>query len=57
MNIDREALDTAVGRVLFNVSNYPAAASPYLLGRDIGPLRNKVVAAVVAALTEPEEAA
>ncbi|PYY59974.1 hypothetical protein DEJ17_06290 [Curtobacterium sp. MCSS17_011] len=44
----REQINSAVGSVLFNASNYPRPAVPHILGADIGPLRNKVTDAVLA---------
>lgn len=49
----REQIGTAVGGVLFNVSNYPEQAQSRLWGRDIGPLREKVTDAVLAVLSTP----
>lgn len=49
----REQIDVAVGAVLFNVSNYPAPIA--MLGKDVGPLREKVVDAVMAAFGEAEQ--
>ncbi|MDT0211228.1 hypothetical protein [Curtobacterium sp. BRD11] len=46
----REELGRAVGSVLFDVSNYPKEAQSRLWGRDIGPLREKVTDAVLAAM-------
>jgi hypothetical protein len=46
-----ERLSTAIGSVLFNASNYPSAVAPHVLGQNIGPLRQKVFEAVLAALT------
>lgn len=46
---DRELLTTAVQSVLFNNSNYPEAAQVPMLGRDIRPLTEKVVEAILAA--------
>jgi hypothetical protein len=43
----REALDRAIGAVLFNVSNFPEKAQVRLLGQDMGPLRAKLVEAVL----------
>jgi len=43
-------IDIAIGGVLFNASNFPARVQPYLLGQDVGPLRAKVLDAVLAAL-------
>jgi hypothetical protein len=50
----REQIDSAVGAVLFNVSNYPDPAQSRLWGRDIGPLRENVTAAVLALLSQPD---
>jgi hypothetical protein len=49
----REQIDTAVGAVLFNASNYPRSAMPHMLGQDIGPLRAKVTDAVLALFPQP----
>jgi hypothetical protein len=49
----REQIDTAVGSVLFNVSNYPDAAQSRLWGRDLGQLREKVTDAVRALFSQP----
>ncbi|MDK8171719.1 hypothetical protein QP735_04170 [Curtobacterium citreum] len=46
----RKQIDTAVGAVLFNASNYPRPAMPHILGQDIAPLRAKVTDAVLALL-------
>lgn len=48
---DRDRISSAIGAVLFNVSNYPPSVSYRLLGLDIGPLRAKVTDAVLAILT------
>lgn len=48
---DRGRISSAIGEVLFNVSNYPPSVSFRLLGQDIGPLRAKVTEAVLATLT------
>ena len=53
----REQIDTAVGGVLFNASNYPRQAAPHILGQDIGPLRAKVTDAVLALLSQPTPSA
>lgn len=54
----RKAVDRAVGEVLFNVSNDPRKAQGLLLGVDTGPLREKVVDAVLAVLAPaPQPAA
>lgn len=53
----REQINSAVGEALFNASNYPRAAMPHILGHDIGPLRNKVTEAVMAALSQPNPTA
>lgn len=50
----RDRIGSAVGEVLFNASNYPKKAMPHILGQDIGPLREKVTEAVMAALEEQE---
>lgn len=46
---EREALRIAVGRVLFNASNFPARVQTRLLGQDMAPLNEKLTAAVLAA--------
>lgn len=43
--IKRDAVDRAVGAVLFNAMNHPDPVA--VLGKDIGPLREKVVDAVM----------
>jgi hypothetical protein len=43
-------LDSAVGGVLFNVSNFPERAQSRLLGQDIAPLRGKIVTAILGVL-------
>lgn len=53
----REQIGTAVGAVLFNVSNYPEAAQSRLWGRDIGPLREKVTDAALALCPHPTPSA
>lgn len=40
------ALNTAIGEVLFYVSNFPETAQTRLLGQDMSPLRDKLVDAV-----------
>ncbi|PZE23872.1 hypothetical protein [Curtobacterium sp. MCBD17_028] len=50
----REQIDTAVGAVLFNASNYPRPAVPHIAGQDIAPLRTKVTDAVLALLSQPK---
>lgn len=44
-----ERLHSAIGSVLFNISNFPENAQARLLGQDMGPLRRKLVDAVLAA--------
>lgn len=51
---DRERIRKAVGAVLANSSNYPRGAQPYILGQDIGPLVERTVKAVMAAM-KPEQ--
>lgn len=46
---DYEALDRAIGGVLFNVSNFPERAQSRLLGQNMRPLTEKLVDAVQAA--------
>lgn len=46
----RDQIDSAVGVVLFNVSNYPTSAQSHLWGHDIGPLRRMVTDAVMNAV-------
>lgn len=48
-NDDREALSVAIGGVLFNVMNFPAAAQSRLLGQDMRPLRYTLEDAVLEA--------
>lgn len=45
----REALADTIQPILWNGSNYPGKASVAILGQNIGPLRDKVVAALLAA--------
>ena len=47
----------AVQCVLFNVSNYPRRAQPYLAGQNIAPLTSLVVMAVTDALGGYEDTA
>lgn len=42
-----EALRRAIGGVLFNVSNFPEPAQVRLLGQDMGPLNDRLTAAIV----------
>ena len=44
----REEVETAIGGVLFNASNHPDPVT--VLGKDVGPLRDKVTDAVLALL-------
>lgn len=46
---DHKALELAIGEVLFNVNNYPEPAQSRLLGSDFSKLKNKLIAAVLAA--------
>lgn len=46
----RRKVQSAVGGVLFNVSNFPQEAQTRLLGRDMAPLRDKITDAVLDAL-------
>lgn len=46
---EREALRIAVGRVLFNASNFPERVQARLLGQDMAPLNEKLTVAVLAA--------
>ena len=46
---EREALAVAVGRVLFDVSNFPEKAQSRLLGQSMAPLWQKLVESVEAA--------
>lgn len=48
----RHVIESAVGSVLWNVSNYPERVQARLLGQDTVPLRDKVVDAVLA-VVEP----
>lgn len=41
-----EALDRAIGEVLFNVGNFPERVQSRLLGQDMWPLRQRLVLAV-----------
>jgi hypothetical protein len=45
-------IDVAIGGVLFNASNFPARVQPYLLGQNVGPLRAKILDAVLAAIDQ-----
>lgn len=45
---DYDALDRAIGAVLFNVSNFPERAQSRLLGQNMRPLTEKLVDAVLA---------
>lgn len=47
-----KALHSRIGEVLWNVSNYPPAVQSRLMGMDVGPLREKVVAAAEAVFRE-----
>jgi hypothetical protein len=49
----REQIESAVGEVLFNSSNYPQSAIIHIIGRDMSPLRAKVVNAVLALFAQP----
>jgi nanoRNase/pAp phosphatase (c-di-AMP/oligoRNAs hydrolase) len=51
---DRDAISTAVGRVLFNSSNYPEAVQVRILGQDTSVLRGLIVNAVMDVLGENE---
>lgn len=44
---EREALRIAVGRVLFNASNFPEKVQTRLLGQDMAPLNAKLLDAVL----------
>lgn len=46
---EREALRLAVQGVLWNASNYPERVQPHLLVRDVRPLTESVMAAILAA--------
>ena len=50
MTADREAVETVVGRVLWNAANFPERAQPGMLGANIMPLTNLVTDAVMAVL-------
>lgn len=43
-------IERAINGVLFHVSNFPEPAQARLLGQDMGPLRTKLVNAVIDAL-------
>lgn len=49
MTNEREELARAIGQVLFNVRNFPEQAQSRLLGRDMGPLREALVDAILEA--------
>lgn len=53
----REQIESAVGAVLFNASNYPRPAVPHILGQDIAPLRSKVTDAALALFQQPTPSA
>lgn len=42
-----EEIARAIGGVVWNAANYPEAAQSRILGADIGPLREKITAAVM----------
>lgn len=48
--VDADAVERAVGGVLFNAMNFPPRVQALMLAQDVGPLRRKVVDAVLAAL-------
>lgn len=48
-NPDYKALELAIGEVLFNVNNYQERARSRMLGSDFSKLKNKLIAAVLAA--------
>lgn len=48
--VQRRKVQSAVGGVLFNVSNFPQEAQSRLLGRDMAPLRDKITDAALDAL-------
>lgn len=50
MSDTRDRVDTAVGAVLFNASNFPERVKVHVLGQNMGPLREKITVAVLAAL-------
>ena len=50
LTADREAVETVVGRVLWNAANFPERAQPGMLGANIMPLTNLVTDAVMAVL-------
>lgn len=50
--LSREDIRRAVAPILWNTSNYPRRAQPYILGQDIAPLTDRVINAVVARLDE-----
>lgn len=53
----RDAIDIAIGEVLFNARNFPERVQPYILGQDMAPLRKKLVAAVINAVLIPADTA
>lgn len=46
---DTDALQRAIGGVLFNTSNYPERARRYIMGTSTAPLNAKLVEAILAA--------
>lgn len=42
----RREIDLAVGEVVRNVTNFPEKVQPHLLGQDMGPLREAIVAKI-----------
>ena len=58
--MNREHARIAVQRALWNAKNYPPAAQPYILGRDITPLVDAVLDSLLASgviVTDTKEAA
>jgi len=49
-----QSIRDAVGGVLFNASNYPEPVRSRILGQDTRPLTEKVVRAVMAAISAPQ---
>jgi hypothetical protein len=54
-NSEHDALHSAIGGVLFNVMNFPEKVQARLLGQDMGPLREKLADAVLAAGYRPQD--
>lgn len=53
----KDAIDLAIGEVLFNARNFPERAQSHILGENLAPLRKKLVAAVINAIPVPSETA